>query len=206
MLVKPAMISCCLGFSALVPAVMGAGEPRQTCGFTAEERGRWSFQPLKKVTPPAVDESKATVRNDIDRFIVARFPEPGLEQAPEASGRERVRRLYCNLHGLLPTEEQVLAHLIGTAFLRHGIYGWNQADAGSQRDLIVKELAGLTGEAFLGLNIGCAECHDHKFNPILHAAIMHLLGVDRTKMIYQDKGRPERIDQNEGHVYEGILT
>jgi hypothetical protein len=33
---------------------------------------------------------------------------------------------------------------------------------------------------------------------------MHLLGVDHTKMIYQDKGRPERIDQNEGHVFEGI--
>lgn len=34
---------------------------------------------------------------------------------------------------------------------------------------------------------------------------MHLLGVDHTQMIYQDKRRPERIDQNEGEVYEKIL-
>lgn len=57
--------------------------------------------------------------------------------------------------------------LIGTAFLRHGIYEWNQADAEMQRDTIVKELPGLTGELFLGLSVGCAECHDHKFDPIL---------------------------------------
>ena len=87
------MISCCLGLYALVPAVMVAGEPRQPGGFTPEERGWWSFQPLKKVTPPAVDEAKATIRNDIDRFIVAKLHDAGLKQAPEASGRDLVRRL-----------------------------------------------------------------------------------------------------------------
>lgn len=105
------MISCCLGLSALAPAVMGAGKPRQSGGFTAEKRGWWSFQSLKKVTPPAVDEGEATVRNDLDRFIVALLQEAGLWQAPEAAGRERVRRLYCDLHGLPPTEDQVLSHL-----------------------------------------------------------------------------------------------
>jgi hypothetical protein len=54
----------------------------------------------------------------------------------------------------------------------------------------------------LGLRAVEDKLHVHD----LHATIMHLLGVDHTKMIYQDKGRPERIDQNEGHVYEGILT
>lgn len=34
----------------------------------------------------------------------------------------------------------------------------------------------------------------------LHSTILHLLGVDHTKLIYQHKGRPERIDQNEGHA------
>ncbi len=116
------MISCCLGFAALAPTVMGAREtdsaavkeaiaPRQPGGFTAAERGWWSFQPLKKVNPPAVDEGTATVRNDIDRFIVAKLQQAGLEQAPEAADRERVRRLYYNLHGLPPTEDQVVAHL-----------------------------------------------------------------------------------------------
>src|SRR5688572_6281410 len=35
----------------------------------------------------------------------------------------------------------------------------------------------------------------------LHATILHLLGVDHTKLIYARKGRPERIDLNEGHAY-----
>jgi hypothetical protein len=39
----------------------------------------------------------------------------------------------------------------------------------------------------------------------LHATIMHLLGVDHTKLIYHHQGRPERIDQNEGHAYRKIL-
>jgi len=57
--------------------------------------------------------------------------------------------------------------LIGTAFLRLGIYEWNQRNARMQWDLILTEMTNVTGEAFLGLGIGCAQCHDHKFDPIL---------------------------------------
>jgi hypothetical protein len=39
----------------------------------------------------------------------------------------------------------------------------------------------------------------------LHATILHLLGVDHTRLIYSNKGRPERIDLNEGHVFSQIL-
>jgi hypothetical protein len=52
----------------------------------------------------------------------------------------------------------------------------------------------------LGLHAVKDKLHVHD----LHATIMHLLGVDHTRMIYHDKGRPERIDQNEGHVFEKI--
>jgi hypothetical protein len=38
----------------------------------------------------------------------------------------------------------------------------------------------------------------------IHATILHLLGIDHTKLIYPHKGRPERIDQNEGHPYVKI--
>ncbi|MFP6900316.1 MAG: DUF1549 and DUF1553 domain-containing protein, partial [Opitutales bacterium] len=57
--------------------------------------------------------------------------------------------------------------LIATAFLRHGIYEWNQRNARMQWELIMNEMTQVTGEAFLGLGIGCAQCHDHKFDPIL---------------------------------------
>jgi hypothetical protein len=34
---------------------------------------------------------------------------------------------------------------------------------------------------------------------------LHLLGLDHTKLIYSHKGRPERIDQNEGTAYRKLL-
>ncbi|MEM0968654.1 MAG: DUF1553 domain-containing protein [Verrucomicrobiota bacterium] len=57
--------------------------------------------------------------------------------------------------------------LIATAFLRLGIYEWNQRNARMQWDLILTEMTNATAEAFLGIGIGCAQCHDHKFDPIL---------------------------------------
>ncbi len=57
--------------------------------------------------------------------------------------------------------------IIGTAFLRHGIYEWNQRNSQMHWELIVNEMTNVTGEVFLGLGIGCAQCHDHKFDPIL---------------------------------------
>jgi Protein of unknown function (DUF1501) len=38
----------------------------------------------------------------------------------------------------------------------------------------------------------------------LHSTILHLLGVDHRKLVYLHKGRPERIDQNEGKAYTKI--
>jgi hypothetical protein len=39
----------------------------------------------------------------------------------------------------------------------------------------------------------------------LHATILYLLGIDHTRLVYPHKGRPERIDQNEGHPYRKLL-
>jgi len=54
----------------------------------------------------------------------------------------------------------------------------------------------------LGLRAVKDKLHVHD----LHATIMYLLGVDHTRMIYHHKGRPERIDQNEGHAFKGVLA
>jgi hypothetical protein len=39
----------------------------------------------------------------------------------------------------------------------------------------------------------------------IHSTVMHLMGLDHTQVVYNNKGRPERIDQNEGHPYTKIL-
>lgn len=57
--------------------------------------------------------------------------------------------------------------LIGTAYLRNGLYEYNQRDVRFHWELILNELTNVTAEAFLGLGIGCAQCHDHKFDPLL---------------------------------------
>ena len=56
---------------------------------------------------------------------------------------------------------------IGTAYLRNGLYEYNQRNIRMHWELIVNELTSLTGEVFMGVGVGCAQCHDHKFDPIL---------------------------------------
>jgi len=39
----------------------------------------------------------------------------------------------------------------------------------------------------------------------IHATLMALLGLDHTKVVYMHKGRPERVDLNEGHAFREIV-
>jgi hypothetical protein len=57
--------------------------------------------------------------------------------------------------------------LVATGFLRLGIYEYNQRNAWGQWRDILNDITDVTGDAFLGLGMGCARCHDHKFDPIL---------------------------------------
>ncbi|MBA4065591.1 MAG: hypothetical protein C0501_18130 [Isosphaera sp.] len=57
--------------------------------------------------------------------------------------------------------------LIATGFLRLGIYEYNQRDVRGQWAAILNDLTDVTGDALLGLGVGCARCHDHKFDPLL---------------------------------------
>ena len=34
----------------------------------------------------------------------------------------------------------------------------------------------------------------------IHATILHAMGLDHWKLVYEHQGRPERATQNEGHV------
>jgi hypothetical protein len=52
----------------------------------------------------------------------------------------------------------------------------------------------------LGLRAVEDKLHVHD----LHATILHLMGIDHTRLVYTHKGRPERIDMNEGNPYTKI--
>jgi len=61
---------------------------------------------------------------------------------------------------------------IGSAFLVSGPYddvgNQDAAQTAQIRANTLDEIINATGEAFLGMTIGCARCHDHKFDPISH--------------------------------------
>lgn len=74
---------------------------------------------------------------------------------------------------------------VATGYLRTYLYEYNQRDARTQWQDILNQVTDVTGEAFMGLSMGCARCHDHKFDPILQrdyfrlqAAFGSMLPVD----------------------------
>jgi len=77
--------------------------------FSDEDRAWWSFQPVRKISPPALPEGTGRVHTPVDQFVLAKLKESKLTQAPEATRLELVRRAYYDLHGISPTPEQVKA-------------------------------------------------------------------------------------------------
>jgi hypothetical protein len=81
----------------------------------AEYQPHWAFiRPIKPAVPTVAD-SKTTLHNDIDRFVIARLAEEGLEPSPEADRRTLIRRVSLDLTGLPPAPEEVHAFLTDTS-------------------------------------------------------------------------------------------
>ena len=57
--------------------------------------------------------------------------------------------------------------LVAMGFNRHWIDETNAAGLFTRRQETLDDMTTATGEAFLGLTVGCARCHNHKFDPIL---------------------------------------
>jgi len=228
---------------------------------TAKDYATWVFSPPVAPKIP-VPRQAAWTKNPIDAFVLAKLEEKGFAPAPPASKRALLRRVYFDLVGLPPTEEEARAFLDHTApdayeklvdklladrrygerWARHWLdlvrfaesdgfaidgerpTAWRYRDyvirafnndkpydvfiqeqlAGDEMQLRpavrggqienegilalgflrmgpwerdanfdaqlrldwLNEMAGTTTQAFLGLTVGCARCHDHKYDPI----------------------------------------
>ena len=88
---------------------------------------------------------------------------------------------------------------IATGYFRLGPYEYNQRNVTGQWADILNEITDVTGEVFLGLSIGCARCHDHKFDPISQKDYYRLQAFF-TPLLPRDDLSMARSD--EWHIYK----
>lgn len=83
---------------------------------------------------------------------------------------------------LLPAKDAAARRrqITATGFLALGPTNYEEQDKGTLRMDIVDEQLDTLGRAFLGLTIGCARCHDHKFDPISAHDYYALAGIMRS--------------------------
>ena len=80
-------------------------------GSAANPADWWSFKPIRRPAVPEVRNSKFEIRNDIDRFVLAKLSDKGLSPSPAADRRTLLRRVYFDLTGLPPTLDEIEAFL-----------------------------------------------------------------------------------------------
>ncbi|MCC9603238.1 PSD1 and planctomycete cytochrome C domain-containing protein [Stieleria sp. JC731] len=213
----------------------------------------WAFQAPHAQSPPVMHDAQ-WLQSPIDRFILAKLEANGIKPSLKADKRVLIRRIYFDLIGLPPTEQQVQAFVedpddnaieklidrllaspsYGVRWGRHWLDVARYADSNGldenlalgnawrYRDyviesfnadkpydqFVIEQIAGdlvrgadqdtiagtgflalgakvlaepdreklvmdtideqidTLGKAFLGMTLGCARCHDHKFDPL----------------------------------------
>ncbi|WP_417375401.1 DUF1553 domain-containing protein [Gimesia maris] len=83
---------------------------------------------------------------------------------------------------LLPFEndKERTQNIVATGFLVMGAKMLSERDKEKLRMDVVDEQIDVTGRAFMGMTLGCARCHDHKFDPIPMTDYYALAGIFRS--------------------------
>jgi cytochrome c553 len=78
--------------------------------------------------------------------------------------------------------------LIATTFLTNG--SWDRGDADKEKMVsdMVDDQIDTIGKAFMGLTLGCARCHNHKFDPLAQTDYYALAGMFYSTRILQELG------------------
>jgi hypothetical protein len=272
----------------------GAVDPRMDPpGARAEARGIdieagrsfWSFRPIDRIEPPATESGPwhGWPRRDLDRFVLAKLLDTGLEPSADADAAVWLRRVHFDLTGLPPTPEAIadfladassearatvverlLAspaygerwgrhwldiarfaessgggrsmvfreawryrdyviaafnadtpfdrflveqiagdllphaspaeehdHLVATGYLLLGATNYEEQDKRQLEMDVVDEQLDTIGRGLMGMTLGCARCHDHKFDPVPTADYYALAGILRSTdlLVHQNVSR-----------------
>ncbi|MBL8695231.1 MAG: DUF1549 domain-containing protein [Planctomycetes bacterium] len=101
---------------------------------------------------------------------------------------------------LLPEPEDAKAlkdQLTATGFLVLGPKMLAEQDKEKLLMDTVDEQVDVAGKAFLGLTLGCARCHDHKFDPISQRDYYAMAGIFRSTATFANTGFVSRWRQSE---------
>jgi hypothetical protein len=80
-------------------------------------------------------------------------------------------------------------NLTATGFLAIGPKGLNEGRVNYSKWQVVGDQVDVTARGFLGLTVGCAQCHDHKFDPIPQKDYHALAGIFKsTETLYGTVG------------------
>ena len=94
----------------------------------------------------------------------------GMPTAPAGVGGLRGDRSFPKAARAALADPQLREWLIATGFLRMGADGTATpavADPGAVRNQVVADTIKIVSTSLVGLSVGCAQCHDHKFDPYL---------------------------------------
>src|SRR5687768_12088823 len=136
---------------------------------------------------------------DVARYVPGRISFPGVKNTKgDAHYRDYVVRAFNKdkpydrflteqLAGdLLPPaadREQQFDQITAPAFLSIGAWFDQETDPNRLRMEMVDEMVNATSQAFMGLTVACARCHDHKTDPIPTADYYALGGIFRSTRI-----------------------
>lgn len=67
-------------------------------------------------------------------------------------------------------------HVIATGFLASARISGNNMDKAAQRNDVLVDIVNVTSSALLGLTLECAQCHNHKFDPLTQRDYYRLQG------------------------------
>jgi hypothetical protein len=104
-LLRLLLLSAC-ALAATFPARHARAADATTPGKPLLTEKRWAFAPPREPSLPEV-RHKEWVRNAVDRFILARLEEKGLQPAAPADRRTLLRRVTFDLTGLPPTPKEM---------------------------------------------------------------------------------------------------
>jgi len=172
-------------------------------------RAFWCFRPPRESALPYVKQ-KDWPRSPIDYFILAKLEDKDLAPAPAADKYTWLRRVTMDLTGLPPTAHEIENFVTDAS-----------------QDACAKVVDRLLASPHYGERwarhwldlVRFAETNGHEFDEYgyfaikdkvhvhdLHATILHLLGLDHTKLTYRFSGRDMRLTDVHGNIVKEILA